>query len=67
MKKRWTEQEKTDAETYFSKYLRKGKLPSLSEIDQVKVAYNVLSNRKPDVIKTWLHNQLKKNRKNTCE
>lgn len=46
---------------YFSKYLCKRKLPSLSEIEKVKVTHDVLSDRKPDVIKTWLHNQLKKN------
>lgn len=45
---------------YFSSYIRKKKLPPLSEIEKVKAKYNVLIDRKPDVIKTWLHNQIKK-------
>lgn len=45
---------------YFLKYMRKRKLPSLQEIERVKIAHNVLMDRKADVIKTWLHNQLKK-------
>lgn len=65
--RRWTDEEITDAKMYFSKYLRKGILPPLSEIDKVKVTYNVLNNRKPDVIKTWLHNQLKKNKNKICD
>lgn len=52
---------------YFSQYLRKRKLPSLSEIDKVKVTYNVLSDRKPDVIKTWIHTQIKKNKTHVSE
>jgi len=47
---------------YFSKYMYKGKLPPLSEIEKVKMRYNIISDRKPDVIKTWIHNQLKKNK-----
>lgn len=61
-KKRWTDKEITDAKVYFSKYIRKGKLPPLPEIEKVKMTYNILKDRKPDVIKTWLHNQLKKNK-----
>lgn len=61
-KRRWTNEEITDAKMYFSKCLCKGKLLSLSEIEKVKVTHDVLSDRKPDVIKTWLHNQLKKNK-----
>jgi len=61
-KKRWTNKEITDAKMYFSKYMYKGKLPSLSEIEKVKMRYNILSDRKPDVIKTWIHNQSKKNK-----
>ena len=59
-KKRWTNEEIKNAKTYFSNYIRKGILPPLSEIEKVKMKYNVLKDRKTDVIKTWLHNQLKK-------
>lgn len=65
-KRRWTNKEKTDAKSYFSNYIRKGKLPPLSEIEEVKMTYNILKDRKPDVIKTWLHNQLK-NKEKTFE
>ena len=67
MKKRWTDEEKSDVTMYFSKYIRKAKLPSLSEIDKIKVTYNVLSDRKPDAIKTWIHNQIKKNKTHVSE
>lgn len=61
-KKRWTNEEITDAKAYFSNYIRKGKLSPLSEIEKVKMTYNILKDRKPDVIKSWIHNQLKKNK-----
>jgi len=64
-KRRWTNEEKTNAKSYFLNYIRKGKLPPLSEIEEVKMTY-ILKDRKPDVIKTWLHNQLK-NKEKTFE
>jgi hypothetical protein len=58
-KRRWTNKEIIDAKLYFSNYICKGKLPPLPEIEKVKMTY-ILKDRNPDVIKTWLHNQLKK-------
>lgn len=60
-KKRWTNKETTDANNYFSNYIRKRKLPPLPEIEKVKMTCNILKDRKPDIIKTWIHNQFKKN------
>lgn len=59
-KKRWTNEEKVDAKKYFFSYVRKGKLPPLREIENIKATHNILIDRKPDVIKTWLHNQIRK-------
>ncbi|XP_077270902.1 uncharacterized protein LOC143902074 isoform X2 [Temnothorax americanus] len=62
-KVRWTNEEKTNAKTYFAKYLRKEKLPPLAVIEEVKRKYKILQSRPTEVVKAWLNNLLQNNKK----
>lgn len=53
---RWTEEEKKTALFLFEKYINNFTLPSLKEITSRD---NILKNRQPATIKTWLHNQIR--------
>jgi len=57
---RWTEDEKQAALQAFARHVENRKLPSLKEIQEVKKKYNSLGRRTSPQIKTWIHNQIKK-------
>jgi len=54
---RWTEEKKT-ALFLFEKYINNFIFPCLKEITS-KTRDNILKNRQPATIKTWLHNQIR--------
>lgn len=60
---RWTENEKQAVLKAFAQHVENQTLPSLKEIQEVKKKYNSLARRSSPQIKTWLHNQQKKQRK----
>lgn len=59
---RWTEDEKQAAFRAFGRHVENHTLPSLKEIQEVKKKYSSLVRRTSPQIKTWLHNQQKKQR-----
>lgn len=56
---RWTEEEIKTALFLFKEYINNCTLPSL-KIIIIKTRNNILKNRQPATIKTWLHNQIRK-------
>ncbi|XP_020298571.1 uncharacterized protein LOC109862834 isoform X2 [Pseudomyrmex gracilis] len=59
---RWTEDEKHTVLQAFARHIENHTLPSLHEIQEVKKGYVSLARRSLPQIKTWLHNQQKKQR-----
>jgi len=59
---RWTEEEIKAAFFIFQNNINNSTLPSFKEITS-KTRNNILKNRQPATIKTWIHNQIRKNRK----
>lgn len=57
---KWTEDEKQAVFQAFALHVQNRTLPSLKEIQEVKKKYNSLVRRSSPQIKTWLHNQQKK-------
>jgi len=62
---RWTEEEIKIALFLFGKYINNATLPSLKEIIS-NTRTNILRNRQPAAIKTWLHNQIRNAKCNKC-
>lgn len=58
-KVRWTNDERTIVLSSFQTSIKNKKLPSLREINKIKIKYPVLKARTSAQIKTWLHNQIK--------
>ncbi|KAM0727236.1 hypothetical protein ACS0PU_006568 [Formica fusca] len=61
---RWTDDERTIVLSSFQTAIKNKKLPSLHEINEIKIKYPVLKARTSAQIKTWLHNQIRTNIKN---
>jgi len=61
-RKRWSEDEKKVVLTAFGQVIKNGKLPSLKEIHEVIKQNPCIKHRSSSQVKTWLHNQLKKNK-----
>lgn len=62
-RRRWNEEEKRVAFTAFHEYITEKKLPSLLHIETVRSQNQCLQKRSAAVIKTWIHNQIKKEAK----
>lgn len=62
---RWTEEEIKTALFLFKNYINNSTLPSFKEII-FKTRNNVLKNRQPATIKSWLHNQIRGAKCNKC-
>ncbi|XP_029170011.1 uncharacterized protein LOC114939768 [Nylanderia fulva] len=58
---RWTDDERTIVLSSFQPAIKNKKLPSLREINEIKIKYPVLKARTSAQIKSWLHNQIRKN------
>lgn len=56
----WTPSEKHVARKVFKENLEKFKLPSLNDCQQAILVNEELKKRSPAQLKTWLHNQLTK-------
>ncbi|XP_031344680.1 uncharacterized protein LOC116171817 [Photinus pyralis] len=61
-KRSWTPEEIKAASEHFKKYLLSNKLPSLSKICQKLPLITQLKLRSPTSVKTWLHNELVRQR-----
>lgn len=57
----WTPNEKSTVFRVFKQTLSTGKLPSLNKCQEAILFNKELQDRSPVQLKTWLHNQLKKN------
>jgi len=61
-RKRRSEDEKKVVLTAIGQVIKNGKLPSLQEIHEVIKQNPCIKHRSSPQVKTWLHNQLKKNK-----
>ena len=66
MRRRWTQEEQTQAIKCFGSNIEAEELSSLGEITRVQRELKYLQDRTPAMIKTWIYNQLR-NKKNGRE
>ncbi|XP_043283986.1 uncharacterized protein [Venturia canescens] len=59
-RKRWSTEDKNIALELFGHNIQKRSYPSLKEIEKKCAEYPTLRSRKPQVIKTWISNEIKK-------
>ncbi|XP_044762003.1 uncharacterized protein LOC123319204 [Coccinella septempunctata] len=61
-RRKWTNEETQTVLREFKENMDSGKLPSFKEIEEVKLRCTELSARSSPQIKTWIHNQIRKNK-----
>lgn len=66
-RRRWDEKEKKLAFIAFREYITENKLPSLCYIETFRSQNKCFQKRSAAVIKTWIHNQIKKEAKTSIK
>lgn len=66
-RRRWNKEEKELALTAFHEYIAEKKLPSLLDIETFRSQNQCFQKRSAAVIKTWIHNQIRKGTKTSVK